>query len=95
MRAYEEHLRAALSVGPEEPPEAAAKRWARNKALAIALDGVNEAIRDRFNALCIERRLTMGDLVEGDWMQEFVEKDETMATLHDVRKMLYEERLEG
>jgi len=90
----DETMQEIVGAVPDGNTEEAASRWAKNKALAIALDGVNEAIVHRFNVLCVERKLLMADLAGGDWMQEFIETDPTMATLHEVRNILYNARLE-
>jgi len=89
MKNFEEQLREMLGAGPEESPEEAAERWAANHSLAIALNGVNNAIEHRFNHLAAKRQISD----DGDWMSEFRETDPVMNVLHTIRNMLYDARI--
>jgi hypothetical protein len=88
MKDFEERLLEMLG-GTEESPEEAAERWAANHSLAIALDGVNNAIEHRFSHLAAKRQISD----DGDWMSEFRETDQVMNVLHTIRNMLYDARI--
>jgi hypothetical protein len=85
---YEDKMRKMFDAPPAEMQEEAIERYGRKKALAIAIQGVNDAIEYRYHVLA--DAMHAETLADGDWMSEFAETDPVMGTLHAIRKMLWD-----